>query len=124
MWTEAPPSTAGYQPTTVELHVFVPAADGTYRSTLQEDDGTTFAANSGARLRTTFEVTRVGQQVTVRAEVDGDGYPTFARGQFDLVIHGAVTDNLLVDGTQRTIDDGRVRLPNNGNAFTVEFHAI
>ena len=123
MWTEAPPSTAGYQPTTVELHVFVPTDDGTYCSALQEDDGTTFAANSGSRLRTTFEVTRVGQQVTVRADVDGDGYPAFARHQFDLVIHGAVANDLLVDGSPQTIVHGRVTLPNDGNAFTIELQA-
>jgi alpha-glucosidase len=121
MWTEAPPSTAGYHPTTVELHLFVPAADGNYRSALQEDDGTTFAANSGARFRTTFEVIRSGQQVTLRAEVEGDGYPDFARRQFVLVIHGAVDGAIVVDGTQQAVDDGRVTLSNDGNAFTVEF---
>lgn len=123
MWTEAPSSTAGYQPATVELHVFVPIADGTYCSALQEDDGTTFAANNGGRLRTTFEVTRVGRQVIVRADVEGGGYPTFARRQFDLIVHGAVADDLLVDGTPRTIDNGRVTLPNDGNAFIIELHA-
>src|SRR5258706_9818905 len=101
MWTEAPPSTAGFHPTAVELHLFVPGADGTYRSVLQEDDGTTFAANSGARFRTTFAVTRAGTQVNVRAEVDGNGYAEFARRQFELVIHGAVAETLVVDGTQR-----------------------
>lgn len=29
MWPEAPSSTAGYQPAVIELHLFVPAADGT-----------------------------------------------------------------------------------------------
>ncbi|HEX2786153.1 MAG TPA: TIM-barrel domain-containing protein [Ilumatobacteraceae bacterium] len=124
MWTTAPPSTAGYQPTAIELHVFVPAADGTYRSALQEDDGITFAANGGARLRTTFEVTRVGQQITVRSEIDGDGYPTFVRRQFDLVIHGTVAGVVIVDGTQRTFEGARFGLANDGKAFTIEFQAI
>ena len=123
MWTQAPPSTAGYQPTTVELHLFVPAADGTYLSAMQEDDGATFAANDGARLRTTFEVIRAGRQITARAEVGGAGYPAFARRQFDLVLHGAAADTLVVDGTQRAFDHGRVALPNDGKAFTVEFQA-
>jgi alpha-glucosidase len=123
MWTEAPASTAGYQPAAIELHLFVPSAEGSYRSALQEDDGTTFAANSGARVRTTFDVTRVGRQVTVRAEVDGDGYPAFARHRFDLVVHGEVADDLIIDGAHRTLEGGRIQLSNNGNAFTVELTA-
>ncbi len=123
MWSEAPPSTAGYQPTSTELHLFVPTADGTYRSALQEDDGTTFAANGGACIRTTFEVTRAGKQVTVRAEVGGDGYAEFVRSQFDLVVHGTIADTVVVDGVQRAFDNGRVTLPNDGKAFTVGFVA-
>ena len=68
-------------------------------------------------------MTRVGRQVIVRADVEGGGYPTFARRQFDLIVHGAVADDLLVDGTPRTIDNGRVTLPNDGNAFIIELHA-
>ena len=52
LWPSAPASAGGYQPTTVELHLYVPGADGSYRSALQEDDGTTFAANGGARFHT------------------------------------------------------------------------
>ena len=58
MWPEAPPSTSGYQPAVIELHLFVPLAGGTHRSMLQEDDGLTFAAGGGARYRTSFEVAR------------------------------------------------------------------
>ena len=122
MWPEAPPSTAGYQPTAVELHLFVPAADGTYHSVLQEDDGTTFAANDGARVRTKFEVDRAGEQVTLRAEVDGDGYPEFARTEFHLVVHGAFGDTIAVDGMQGPLVD-RISIPNHGTGFTVELLA-
>ncbi len=114
MWTVAPPSTAGYQPTTIALHLFVPAVDGTYHSALQEDDGTTFAAKNGAHFRTTFEVVRAGRKVTVRAEVDGDGYPEFARRQFELIIHGPVSDTILVDGSQRALDGGRITAAERG----------
>ena len=50
MWPEAPPSTAGYHPTVIELHLFVPADDETHRSLLQEDDGLTFAALHGGAI--------------------------------------------------------------------------
>ena len=56
----------------------------------------------------------------MRAEVDGEGYPEFARRQFDLVIHGPVSDTVLVDGSQREIAGGRIIVPNEGSAFTVE----
>ena len=86
---------------------------------MQEDDGTTFAAHGGARLRTSFEVTRVGRQITVSAEVDGDGYESFARDQFQIVVHGAVA----VDGTPQVLAHGRITLPNDGRGFTVELQA-
>jgi alpha-glucosidase len=107
MWPQAPPSTAGHHPATIELHLFVPREDGTHTSLLQEDDGLTTAARDGARYRTTFEVTRRGGTVTVTAEVDGDGYPEFARESFRLVVHGAEVDDLDV--------------PNRGEPFTTEF---
>jgi alpha-glucosidase len=124
MWATAPTSTAGHHPSAVELHVFVPAVDGTHTSVLQEDDGITFAANNGARVRTTFTLTRSGEQVTVRALVDGDGYPDFARRQFDLIVHGSVADTVTVDGTDGELIDGRVALANNGNDVAIELRAV
>jgi alpha-glucosidase len=123
MWPSAPASAGGHQPATVELHLFVPATDGTFHSTLQEDDGTTFAANSGARFRTTFEVTRVGRRITLRAAVDGDGYPEFGRRGFDLVVHGAVGGTVVVDGAEHALEGGRLALPNEGTPFTLDFTA-
>jgi alpha-glucosidase len=122
MWPSAPQSAGGHQPATIEVHVFVPATDGTYRSTLQEDDGTTFAANTGGRFRTEFTVSRVGPQITMSAEVTGDGYQSFARREFDLVIHGAVADTIVVDGAPLTLDQGRLSVPNEGTPFSIEFH--
>src|SRR5262249_43425359 len=107
MWPEAPPSTAGHHPAAIELHLFVPLADGTHRSFLQEDDGLTFAARDGARYRTTFAVERRGDRVTLRAEVEGDGYPEFARERFVLVLHGAAPATVVVDGEAVGVRDGR-----------------
>jgi alpha-glucosidase len=120
MWPEAPPSTAGFQPSSIQLHVFAPKDDGTYLSTLQEDDGITFAAQDGARFRTTFALTRTGQQLTLRADVDGDGYPEFARQQFDVVIHGAVIEALALDGDQRHFDGDPIVIRNDGSSFVLE----
>jgi alpha-glucosidase len=121
MWPEAPPSTAGYHPSAIELHLFVPAADGTYHSFLQEDDGLTFAAAEGARHRTAFEVTRSGGRVRLVAEVEGDGYPESARQAFHLVLHGTAPATVSPDGGEMRSTGGPFVLPNTGSGFTVEF---
>jgi alpha-glucosidase len=120
MWPEAPSSTAGHHPQVVELHLFVPGEDGTVTSFLQEDDGLTFAAAGGARYRTTVELTRAGDRLTLRADVDGDGYPEFARQAFHLVLHGADGATARLDGADAAVEDGRVAIPNAGTGFTVE----
>ncbi len=123
MWPEAPPSTSGYQPSVVELHVFVPTTDGRHRSLLQEDDGLTFAALSGGCVRTVIELTRTGDQVRLQAEVTGDGYPEFARDRFRLVLHGATPPSITCDGAEVAGADARFEFPNTGTGFTVNFTA-
>ncbi len=120
MWPEAPPSTAGHHPEVVELHLFAPVADGTYRSFLQEDDGLTFAALQGACRRTGFEVTRQQGRIRLRADADGDGYPEFAREAFHLVLHGASPHTVSLDGSTLPATGGPLVLPNSGSGFTVE----
>jgi alpha-glucosidase len=120
MWPQAPPSTAGHHPTVLELHLFVPAADAAHVSLLQEDDGLTDAALDGARLRTSFEVTRRGGRLTVRAEADGAGYPEFAREAFRLVVRGAAPASATLDGDPVDVAGGRVDIPSAGTGFIVE----
>ena len=120
MWPDAPPSTAGYHPEVVELHLFVPDRDGTYRSLLQEDDGESPAAAGGARIRTELELTRDGDRVLLRGAVDGDGYPQFARTAFHLVVHGGTPDTVRVDGDDVAATDGYFLVPNTGRRFTVD----
>ena len=91
---------------------------------LQEDDGLTFAALSGARYRTSFEVVRAGDRVSIRAEVTGEGYPEFARERFRLVLHGATPATIRLDGVEvcrRMTGDST--LPNAGTGFVAEFSA-
>ncbi|HEY0237206.1 MAG TPA: TIM-barrel domain-containing protein, partial [Friedmanniella sp.] len=120
MWTTAPPSTAGYHPQEIELHLFVPLRDGTYRSALAEDDGLTFALEDGGCVRTTFVVQRRGDQLTVRASVTGDGYAQHARERFVLVLHGAEPAAVLVDGEPVAVVDHRASFPNAGSGFDVD----
>lgn len=121
MWPDAPASTALYRPRVVELHLFVPTEDGTWTSFLQEDDGLTFAADDGARYRTTVTVTRAGGRVTARAKVDGHGFPDFAREAFRLVIHGAAPGVVRVDGVDLDAASGAVVVANTGQPFEATF---
>jgi alpha-glucosidase len=123
MWPEAPASTAGHHPRVVELHLFVPASDGSRESMLQEDDGLTTRALDGARYRSSFTVTRSGSAVTLEARVDGDGYPEFAREAFRLVVHGARPATLTLDGERVEGADGVFSIPRAGEGFTARFEA-
>jgi alpha-glucosidase len=121
MWPQAPPSTAGYHPSVIELHLFVPDTDGAHLSLLQEDDGLTLGALQGARYRTQFELTRSGEQVGLRAEVEGQGYAEFAREAFHVVIHGATPDTVRLDGEGLPRTGGHFVVPNAGRGFAMTF---
>ena len=120
MWPEAPDSTDGYHPAVIELHLFVPTVDGEHRSLLQEDDGLTFAADRGQRYRTELTLTRTGDLLELRADVDGEGYPEFAREAFRLVVHGAQPASVRLDGEHVLAGDDGFLLPNAGHGMVVE----
>jgi alpha-glucosidase len=111
-------STAEHHATELELHVFVPAADGDYRSLLHEDDGKSKAHEKGAFLRTTFTTTRKGNELRVHAAVTGQGYAEHQRNNLTLVLHGNVQE-VEINGHQQPAPDGRVKLANSGEAFDV-----
>ncbi|GAA2731239.1 glycoside hydrolase family 31 protein [Pedococcus aerophilus] len=126
MWETAPASTDGFHPDAIELHVFVPHSDGAHTSRLVEDDGLTTASVDGAAWRTTFTLTRSGSQVTVAAQVEGDGYPQFRREVFHLVVHGAqptavdLGDVSVAPGPQA--GGATFVLPVAAEDFTATFH--
>jgi alpha-glucosidase len=120
LWPEAPHSTDGYHPETLELHVFVPDADGTYQSMLQEDDGLTFAFQEQALRRTEFRLNRQGARLTLEAAASGNGYPEFARTAFRVVFHGATPANVEVGGQSLAPEAGTFVLTNAGEDFVLE----
>jgi alpha-glucosidase len=119
-WPEVPRSTMGYHPEEVELHVFVPDADGETRSMLHEDDGLTFASRDGAFYRTEFVLGKMGRHLTLTASVSGNGYPEFARKRFLVRLHGADVRAITVDGAPVSVADGVVVLENAGRNFCLE----
>lgn len=121
MWPEAPDSTDNHHPEVIELHVFVPADDGEHASLLQEDDGVTFAAQDGARVRTTLRLIREGGRLRLSGEVEGEGYADFARTAYRLIVHGAEPDHVLHDGGRVEPADDGFTLLNDGTGFTVDF---
>jgi alpha-glucosidase len=94
--------------------------DGEHRSLLQEDDGLTFAADRGQRYRTQLTLTRTGDRLELRADVDGEGYPEFAREAFRLVVHGARPGSVRRDGEDVPAVDDAFLLPNTGRGMVVE----
>ena len=121
MWAEAPPSTNGLSPHGDRIPSLRAAHRRSHHSMLQEDDGLTFAALSGARYRTSSTVDRAGDRVTIRAEVTGDGYPEFARERFRLVLHGAAPRTIRLAGVDVSGDDRRFDVLNAGTGFVAEF---
>ena len=123
MWPEAPQTTHGHHPEVVALHAFVPLADGTHTSMLVEDDGLTHGTTQGAHVRTTFTLTRDGDQVTIEGTASGDGYPEFRRRAFDLHVHGATPTDLTWSGDLLTAGaDGGYKVPVGAEDFSVSFH--
>jgi alpha-glucosidase len=105
----------------IELHLFVPEADGTSTSLLQEDDGLTFASLEGSNHRTTLTVTRSGNRLSVRGDVTGDGYQESRREELHLIIHGAAPDAAEVDGTRVPVAQGRICVASTGTPFGIAF---
>ena len=88
MWPEPPASTMGYLPDSIDLVVAVPQRDGTFMSSLFEDDGLSMGFKRGERLTTTFEVTRVGDSLRLESSTSGNRYPGMARKSFRILLHG------------------------------------
>ncbi|MFM7030391.1 MAG: TIM-barrel domain-containing protein, partial [Micrococcales bacterium] len=109
-WSEAVQSTADYQPVEISLRVYAPANDGEYHSMLQEDDGLTDSALTGAMVRTRFTVTRRGANITVAAASTGAGFNEFRRERFRIQLIGAVA-----------AEGNEVVLENSGNGFEIGF---
>ena len=81
MWEEAPASTDGYAPETIELHVFEPVTDGAWESTLVEDDGLT-SGDGVPQLVTTVTVARSRGVTTVAHDTTGAAHEGHRRTSF------------------------------------------
>lgn len=123
MWPDAPPSTDGYQPTVVELHLYLPIVDGTTTALLQEDDGVSTDAlhhDLSGYVLTTFAVTRTGDRVTVLATATGTGFTEHRREAFVLVLHGVSPDSVVLDGVAVPVVERRAVLRRGAEGFEVE----
>jgi alpha-glucosidase len=110
MWAEAPKSAREHYPAVLELHAYVPSADGTFSSFLQEDDGLTFGAKTDAFIRTELTLTRAGNTLTIVGATTGAGFDAFARANLRIVLHGINED----------ATPGGIELENSGQNFEVE----
>ncbi|MGC4095437.1 MAG: glycoside hydrolase family 31 protein [Polyangiaceae bacterium] len=119
MLEQAPSTTLGLRPELIELHVFVPIADGSTESVLYEDDGSTTAYRTGAFLRTRLTLKRSGAALSLRAEVSGKGFPELRRRQLRIVFHGSVPSSACLDGAEPALPvvEGALVLENSGSDF-------
>jgi alpha-glucosidase len=120
MWPEAPPSTMGYQPSVIELHVFEPTEDGEFHSILHEDDGLTFAHREGRFYRTDLTVRRRGSALTLEGSTTGKGYPEFRREAFRVVLHRAGSAHGVSGDHDGAVCDS-IHVRNSGESFRVDF---
>jgi alpha-glucosidase len=88
IWPEIPASTMDYRPEAIELELFVPTRDGSFVSTLVEDDGETFGYRRGERLTTTLTVTREGRTLSLVGVTTGKPFEGFRRKAFHIRLHG------------------------------------
>jgi len=103
MWPEAPPSTMGYHPERIDLHVFVPSEDGVFESVLIEDDGATFGYEQGERLKTAFRLIRMGDSLHLEANTEGARYLGFKRTHFRIHLRGVsvpIVETIQADGVR------------------------
>lgn len=116
---QAPMSTMGYYPESIDLHVFVPREDGEFTSVLFEDDGESHAYKQGAYVRTTLTVKRHGDHLLLTGKSEGRGFPQFKRTQFRIQVHGAKV-TLQQQGQSRELTDF-LELDNRGQSFELGF---
>jgi alpha-glucosidase len=87
MLEEAPLNTKDFAPKKMQFQVFVPEGDTERYSLLQEDDGLTFEAVDGKRVRTEFTVMHGNGKSYFSAFPSGDGFEGFAREEVEVVWH-------------------------------------
>jgi alpha-glucosidase len=116
-YASPPQSTMNHQPELLVLHVFVPDEDGEFHSHLHEDDGLTFAFQSGACFRTTFCLTRRGTSLCLSATVTGQGFAEFRRRALRLVFHGFDGSELVLNDKTLPVEHGVVQFENRAENF-------
>ena len=121
MYSQAPLSTMGHYPELLELRVIVPDEEGDTQSMLQEDDGLSNAFQSGAYLRTTFEVSRRGNRVAVSWRVSGNGFPEFRRSRMRFILAGIRCDCVDLDGSLIRLENSQFECENRGEAGSFSF---
>jgi alpha-glucosidase len=121
MYERAPASTMDHYPELLELHVIVPEEDGVTRSMLQEDDGLSNAFRSGALLRTEFELTRQGSQITLSAKSSGNGFPEARRSRFRFVLKGFAGHSVQLNGHAVAVQNSQLECENRGERLELSF---
>jgi alpha-glucosidase len=121
MYDRAPASTMDHFPELLELHVIVPDEEGETLSMMQEDDGLSYACNSGAFLRTAFSVSRRADRVTVSLQTSGKGFPEFRRTRLRFLLKGFTGSEVVLDGRAVAVQNGQFECENRGESLQFAF---
>ncbi|MGF1615772.1 MAG: glycoside hydrolase family 31 protein [Gammaproteobacteria bacterium] len=116
-WPTVPLTTAGYQPPSIDLHVFLPHTSIQQRSTLQEDDGLSLAYRRGDFRRTDLLLERDGRRFQLSASVTGNGFPAWRRAGFRLRFYGTRLDRVELNGRSCRLVDNTLILNNHREGF-------
>ncbi|MDF3128455.1 glycoside hydrolase family 31 protein [Kiritimatiellaeota bacterium B1221] len=90
-------STMRYAPCSLDLKVYLPLSDGSYHSTLFEDDGLTDGFLENRFLKTDFTVIKSGEEYVIELESAGEGFPEHQRKGFHLSFVGGEFPDRKID---------------------------
>lgn len=82
-------STMDYAPKTLDLKVYLPKANGEYKSILFEDDGLTDSFREGAYIKTEFKIVKKDKKISLTLSTEGNGFPEHQRQGFNISFIGA-----------------------------------
>ena len=121
MWPTAPAHAGGYYPETIDLHLFVPAEDGEFRSMLHEDDGVSFSERTGEMLRTELLMRRSGNALELIVTTAGSPFPEHVREHFRVIVHGADPATITFDEVSVAKVAGSFEIRSAPTAFSLSF---
>ena len=117
MLKEAPESTMNMETSTLSLLCVIPEKEGTYTSSLIEDDGLTFAYNENQQLQTDFQLTVSKKGFTLNSTPQSDSFKEFDRSLIEIDFFSKNEFKYKMKGEEAILSQNRVCFMNQGESF-------